>query len=238
MRQISFLIILFCYSSLSVKGQSVVSLLATYGNMSGKECIDDDFSQTIFFVVPESFSEDFYLRIFDPDCGGEYDLSNGLWETNTIFEIFGGLGCVSEFDARQIQPQGNYKSGIVLDRALFAKESIIDGTWISFGPFKTDQGERLDEYPGYTFFKTIVEGRTGDDTNLYSLFVSSTTESNVAISNVIFFEYERTYLDGQKISVNRFDTEMLSDNELALPVELATIHVDSDYNIIVEPIEE
>jgi hypothetical protein len=238
MRQIVLLIIVLSFNLFSVQGQSDAPLLATFGNMSGIECIDDDFSQTVFFVVPESFSENFYLRILDPDCGGKYDLPNGLWETNTIFEIFGGYGCVSESDARKIQPEGNYKSGIVLDRAIFAKESVVDGTWISFGPFQSSQGEKLDEYPGYTFFKTIVEGRTGDDANLYSLFVSSDPESNAAISNVVFFEYERTYLDGQKISVNRFDAELLSDNEVPLPVELAPILIDPDFAIIAEPLDE
>ena len=230
------LFFLFC-SAKAQTSELPVMFFATYGNMSGKDCIDNDFSQTIFFTVPESFKEKFYLRIFDPDCGGMYDISNGHWETNTIFEVFGGEGCISEFDARQFDPHGNYKSGKRLARELFAKESEVDGKWITFGPYEITQGEKLKDYPGYVFFKTIVEGRTGNDTNLYSLSLSGAKDKNIPIKNAVFFEYEKTFLNGVRIDVTRVDEANLSTNSISLPVNLVPIPSVREIDIIVEPID-
>ncbi len=140
---------LICFSQPDA-GQN--QMLATFGNMSDASCGDEDFSQTIFFAIPARQGESIYIRVFDPDCDGYFDWSSGLWETNTFFEVFGGTGCISELDARKAEPGGNYKSGLVLQRELFARESRMDGKWFSFGPVNTNEGEKLGAHPGYTFF--------------------------------------------------------------------------------------
>lgn len=213
-------------------------VFATFGNMAGKDCGDDDFSQVVFFSIPENYEGLFYLRAFDPDCGGVFDRSNGLWETNTIFEVYGGQGCLSELDARQTDPVGNYKSGKILQREIFAKESVQDGEWFSFGPYSAKQGERINDFPGFTFFKLIVEGRTGNDGNIYSLFLSSEQCGNTTIEYTAFFDYERTYPGEKAIMVSRPYGKNVPSGQLKIPIELADLPTDRDYDITVEPIEE
>jgi len=218
-------------------GAEQIDNLATFGNMSGFSCIDNDFSQTVFIAVPASYSGNIYFRVFDPDCGGVLDMPAGHWETNTIFEIYGGEGCISDQDARTTDATGNYKSGTMLTHGLFAKENQVDETWVSFGPFHASQGEKISEYPGYAFFKMIVEGRTGDDINVYSLFISSNEFENTAVDHARFFDFERTLVQDGEVRVTRVDDRYLS-SALLLPVELDKLTEEQDYSISVEPVEE
>lgn len=239
------IILLLCIFPM-MEGQDIAypdRLLATFGNMSEPGTGDDDFSQTIFFAVPGNDTGSFYIRVFDPDCGGEYDLSNGLWETNTVMEVFGGEGCISEKDARLAHPLGNYRSGVLLQRELFARESALDGNWFSFGPFRFDQGEELEGYPGYSFFKLLVEGTTGDDGNVYAVEISRKADSNLAVSYAAQFSYAAAYLDKSQVVMNPASALSGSHGEkdnssVIIPVSLEKIPATRQINILVEPIRQ
>lgn len=233
-----FIFFLISFSSFSQSENSKQELLATFGNMAELNCGDDDFSQVVFFAVPKRYMDDFYFRVFDPDCGGKYDKSIGHWETNTIFEFFGGKGCISEIDARQTQPVGNYKSGENLGRGIFARESELDGKWIAFGPYNALEGEEILEFPGYVFFKLVVEGRTGNDGNVYSLAISKSRNKNIHIDHASIFEYETTYISEGKVLISRVDEELLGDIEFQIPISLSPLDYEPDYSIIAEPIDE
>lgn len=211
---------------------------ATLGNMLGDRYKADVCSQTIFFAVPEKLNEDVFLRVFDPDCGGAYDIPDGLWETNTVYEVYGGKGCISKVDARRSLPEGDYKSGTIIHRALFARESEVDGTWVSFGPFSSDQGEKLEAYPGYVFFKLIVEGRTGNDGNIYALSVSGSPDINAEVANTEIFEYRRIHYEGDKLLVTDHHPEPHDPSVVELPVTLQPLKQDIDIIIIAEPLDE
>ncbi|MFH2142049.1 MAG: hypothetical protein ABIJ97_06490, partial [Bacteroidota bacterium] len=43
-----------------------IPFLVTFGGQSDKSWGDDDFCQTIFFVIPENYKNPFYIRVFDP----------------------------------------------------------------------------------------------------------------------------------------------------------------------------
>lgn len=210
----------------------------TLGNMLGGWSHTDVSSQTIFFAVPAELNEYMYLRVFDPDCGGAYDKPNGFWETNTVFEVYGGKGCISELDARRSLPEGDYKSGTILYRALFARESEVDSTWVSFGPFLPHQGETLEAYPGYAFFKLIVEGRTGNDGNIYALSVSSRPDRNTEIANAEIFEYRRIHYEGDELLVTDYHPEPYDPSVVQLPVTLQPLKQDINISIIAEPIDD
>lgn len=213
-------------------------LFVTLGNMPGEMYERDVHSQTIFFAVPEQAGEDIYLRVFDPDCGGAYDRPAGLWETNTVFEVYGGKGCISEVDARRSIPQGDYKSGTILHKAIFARESEVDGTWVPFGPFSSDQGETLQAYPGYVFFKLIVGGTTGNDGNIYTLSVTNRPDKNIEVANAQIFEYRRIHYEGEKLHVTDHHPEPFDPFVVQLPVTLQPLERNININIIAEPIDE
>jgi len=47
--------------------------VVTFGPQALGAWGDDDYTQTFFFLVPTTRREPFYIRLFDPDCGGMLD---------------------------------------------------------------------------------------------------------------------------------------------------------------------
>ncbi|MFC2090998.1 hypothetical protein ACFLT1_09520, partial [Bacteroidota bacterium] len=107
-----------------------------------------------------------------------------------------------------------------------------------FGPFLTAQGEKLNRFPGYAFFKTIVEGRTGNDTNLYSLFVSSSDSVNQSIADVAFFCYERACWKENSITVLRSAKTDVKDTGIFMPVKLNPQTLENNFKILIEPVDD
>ncbi len=167
-----------------------IPFLVTFGKDAKKSYGDDDYCQTFFFSIPKSFSKPFYIRIFDPETGGKHDETYKYSDSETTFSLYGGKGCVSEKDARETNPIGNFKSGNLLHNKTFKNESKYDDQWYTIGPLSPSQGEYSDEYFGYVF-KLICQGTKGDDGNLYRYFLSTSATDNIPISggNAFTFEY-------------------------------------------------
>lgn len=166
--------------------------LVTFGSEASKSWGDDDFTQVFFFRVPPSYKEAFYLRIFDPDTGGELDEAKGEFNTSVSFSVYGGEGAWSHEDAQQVNPVGNYKSGNLLANRTFGVNQRYDQEWYSMGPFMQAEGEFVEKLGGYVF-KMIVEGLRGDDGNLYKFFMSSGRQENKALEGGNVFTYEYTF---------------------------------------------
>lgn len=178
----------------STFGQSIPSFeenipfLVTFGSESSTTWGDDDFSQVFFFVIPKTQVNPVFIRVFDPGTGGKYDEVKGTFNTKTKFSVYGGKGCITNKDARNTNPTGNYKSGNMLSTKMFTTQ--YDNAWYSFGPFNPTSGEYSAEYGGY-IFKIIAQGISGDDGNLYRYYLSTSNTSNKDVqgSNAFTFEY-------------------------------------------------
>lgn len=169
-----------------------IPFLVTFGGQSVTSWGDDDFSQTFFFVIPEDNMTPIYIRVFDPDTGGENDEQKGEWNTHMRFSVYGGKECITHPDATGTNPEGNYKSGNLLASKVFGESDKYDNQWYSFGPFNPTEGELVTKYGGYVF-KVICDGIAGDDGNLYKYFLSSKSDRNDAIEGGNAFTYEYTF---------------------------------------------
>jgi hypothetical protein len=179
-----------------------IPFLVTFGKEAGTKWGDDDFCQIFFFTIPKDHKTPFYIRVFDPECGGKNDEQNGIFNTITKFSLYGGATCITAEEARSTNPTGNYKSGNLLATKTFAADSQFDNQYYTFGPFNPAEGELAPKYGGYVF-KLICEGIKGDDGNLYRYFMSTSAEKNVAIEggNAFTFEYTfRLHADGNQTS--------------------------------------
>lgn len=171
---------------------SNIPFLVTFGKDASKNYGDDDFSQVFFLSVPANETDPFYIRVFDPDVGGEHDEIYSGADTKTKFTIYGGKGCWSTPDAQLTDPVGNYKAGTLLDSRSFAESDKYDNSWYSFGPLDPKEGEFVEEFNGYVF-KIVAEGTEGNDGNLYSYFFSRGANVNIAIEGANAFGYEWTF---------------------------------------------
>ena len=166
-----------------------INALVTFGKDGETAWGDDDFIQIIFFSIPETHQDPVFIRVYDPDTGGTFDEQKGPWNTRMSYSVFGGKGACSHEDARRIKRDGNYKSGTMLASRTFGEDPRYDGKWYTFGPFNPTEGELLSDYGGYVF-KFICEGITGDDGNLYRLFLSTSKDENRPIEGAFAFYYK------------------------------------------------
>ena len=189
---------LLALPSAGVRAQAVpsevenIDYIATFGAQADHGWGDDDFTQTFFFLVPQARRQPLYIRVFDPDCGGQFDEVKFGWNTTTDFSLYGGAGCYSGPDARKTEPVGAYRSGTLLKHKVFGQDAATDGQWYTFGPLNPLEGELVPEFGGYVF-KLVAQGLTGDDGNLYRYFLSSEPTGNVAVEGGNAFTYEYAF---------------------------------------------
>ena len=207
-----------------------IPYLMTFGNTAETSWGDDDFSQTFFFFLPESYTSPIYIRVYDPDIGGALDEINGTFDTKINFSVYGGKGCYSDKDAQKSNPVGNYKSGNLLASKTFGVNPNFDKNWYTFGPFNPTEGKYVTKFRG-NVLKVIADGISGDDGNLYRYFLSSEYNTNKRIEGANAFAYEYTfrmydnqnevshiypYIDDRTISVKQSNFDWDDDGHIRI----------------------
>lgn len=173
-------------------GDENIPFLMTFGNKAEISWGDDDFSQTFFFLIPETFTEAVFVRIFDPDIGGQNDELNGEFDTRMVYSIYGGRESFTHKDAQESNPKGNYKSGVLLASKSFDANPRYDNNWYTFGPFNPTEGEYYPKFGGY-IIKIICDGVSGNDGNLYRYFLSTKFNENKEVEGGNAFAYEYSF---------------------------------------------
>ena len=176
-----------------------IPYLMTFGGNAITSWGDDDFCQIFFCVIPSSQTDPVYIRVYDPDTGGDLDEVKGEFNTIVNFSIYAGKGCWSDTAAQSIHPAGNYKSGYLLSSKSFGVDPKYDKKWYSFGPFNPFEGEYVEKLGGRVF-KIIAQGISGDDGNIYKYFLSTSPIENVAVEggNWFTYKYHFRFSDDQK----------------------------------------
>ena len=90
----------------------------------------------------------------------------------------------------------------MLATKTFAMNPQTDDKWHTFGPFNPSEGENLPEYGGRCF-KITIEGVSGDDGNMYTLFMSRKNNENVKVDGgfAFYFKYKfRLHDSGTEVS--------------------------------------
>ena len=169
-----------------------IPYLVTFGSNADRSWGDDDFCQIFFLQIPSTQTEPIYIRVFDPETGGELDEGKGEFDTKVRFSVYGGNGCYTHEDAINVDPVGNYKSGNLLASKSFGTSNRYDNGWYTFGPFNPQEGEYVEKFDGRVF-KIIAQGESGDDGNLYSYFLSTHSKENREVEGGNLFTYEYTF---------------------------------------------
>lgn len=169
-----------------------IPYLVTFGADSDISWGDDDFCQIFFCLIPENHVAPVYLRIYDPDTGGELDEQKGNFNTKVQFSVYGGNGCWSDPGAQRTDLSGNYKSGILIDNQTFGADAKYDKSWYTFGPINPYEGEYIKKFGGRVL-KIIAHGLSGDDGNLYRYFLSTEESENIKVEGGNIFTYEYTF---------------------------------------------
>lgn len=188
------------HTGITLSGQAVpgieenIPFLVTFGKAGETSWGDDDFYQVFFFTVPREYQGQFYIRVFDPDVGGEHDEIQGEFNSRTYFGVYGGKGVDPDKNenSRGLNNVRNYKEGTLLASRVFGSEPRFDNKYFTFGPFNPTAGDFSTKWNSY-IFKVVVEGVTGDDGNLYRFFMSRDPENNLPVEGGNAFTYEYTF---------------------------------------------
>jgi len=198
------ILIFIAFSALLAEGEIVgqavpgkdenIPFLVTFGKNGETSWGDDDFSSIFFFTIPKDFNRQFYIKVFDPDCGGENDEIQGFFDSRTMFSIYGGKGVDPDknLQSRGLKDGDNFKQGNLLASRVFGNEARYDNGYYSFGPFNPSEGDYNEKWRSY-IFKIVCEGITGDDGNLYRYFLSRDPKSDLLIEGANAFTYEYTF---------------------------------------------
>lgn len=197
---IALLMLAMAFSPGLVHGQAVpgkdenIPFLVTFGKFGETSWGDDDFVSIFFFTIPKDFNRQFYIKVFDPDCGGQHDEIQGVFDTKTLFSVYGGKGVDPDknVESRGLKDTDNYKQGNLLASKVFGNESTYDNRYYAFGPFNPTEGDYNEKWRSY-IFKIVCEGISGDDGNLYRYFLSSDKNNDIPIEGANAFTYEYTF---------------------------------------------
>jgi hypothetical protein len=166
-----------------------IPYLMTFGGNALTSWGDDDFCQIFYCIVPPSQTDPVYIRVFDPDTGGDLDELKGEFNTIVNFSIYGGNDCWSDTTAQALNKTGNYKSGYLLSSKSFGVDPKYDKKWYTFGPFNPSEGKYVEKLGG-RIFKIIAQGISGDDGNIYKYFLSTSPVDNVPVEGGNWFTYK------------------------------------------------
>jgi hypothetical protein len=166
-----------------------IPYLVTFGGNSVTAWGDDDFCQIFFCVISTSQTQPVFIRIYDPDTGGELDEAKGEFNTVVNFSVYAGKGCWSDTAAQSIHLKGNFKSGYLLSTKSFGADNKFDKKWYTVGPINPSEGEYAEQLGGRVF-KIIAQGKSGDDGNIYRYFLSTSPTENIAVEGGNFFTYK------------------------------------------------
>ena len=192
--------ILFIITWATLSGQAVpgkdenIPFLVTFGKDGETSWGDDDFSSIFFFTIPKDFKQQFYIKVFDPESGGENDEIQGFFDSKTMFSVYGGKGVDPDKneESRGLLAGVNFKTGNLLASRVFGNENRYDNKYYAFGPFNPTEGDYNEKWQSY-IFKIICEGISGDDGNLYRYFLSRDPNNDLSIEGANAFTYEYTF---------------------------------------------
>jgi hypothetical protein len=176
-----------------------IPYLITFGGNALTSWGDDDFCQIFYCIVPPLQTGPVYIRVYDPDTGGELDELKGEFNTIVNFSIYGGNDCWSDTIAPGLNKTGNFKSGYLLASKSFGVDPKYDKKWYTFGPFNPSEGKYVEKLGGRVF-KIIALGISGDDGNIYKYFLSTSPVDNIPVEggNWFTYKYHFRFSDDQK----------------------------------------
>ena len=176
-----------------------IPYLMTFGGNASTSWGDDDFCQIFFCIIPPSQTGPVYIRVYDPDTGGDLDEIKGEFNTLVNFSIYGGKDCWSDTAELIVNKAGNYKNGYQLASKSFGNDPQYDKKWYSFGPFNPSEGKNVEKLGGRVF-KIIAQGISGDDGNLYKYFLSTSAVENIPVEggNLLTYKYHFRFSNDQK----------------------------------------
>lgn len=213
-------------------------LLITYGNRAPIREGDPDFRQLVRFSVPETFEGMLHVRVFDADTGGQHDEEFLRFDTSMRYVVYAASADISDGLSRdQNGFLSEQSAGRLLGESTISVDKAFDGSWATLFTVKAEQGQVI---AGRREFFLLVEGISGDDGNVFDVFVSREDDENLQPEGIKLYSFIptvrvpdrdrltelrlRTPADTRQLDVGNFDT---SRGEVVFTTPFRTMLLDS-----------
>ncbi len=151
---------------------------------------DDDYTQVFYFDIPSEYKGKFFVRIFDADCGGKNDALFGEYDSEVKYELFGSNDPFP--NPRYTTESGhteNPENATFISELTVATDDFKDNRWYNF--ISIDKSGK-DSSKIFDHYSLKISGITGNDGNIFDIFVSSSSKKNVAPEGSTVFTYKPT----------------------------------------------
>lgn len=180
---------LACSFSEGIASSQQSALLTVYGPAARRQG-ENPSAQIVWLSVSSLARDSLYLRLFDADCGGEWDGRRGSWNTETLYELYpapadslGGAKLIA--DSLDLQ-----RLGRPIARLTVGQNAVYDGRWVAMAGFLPSRGRVVG---GEMSFMLIVRATTNDDANRFDVAVSGSSVAEVAVPSAKLWVYGASF---------------------------------------------
>lgn len=170
-------------------------LSVVYGPKALAQEGDDDHREEILLSVPADTSDKLYVRVFDPDLGGDHDLVYGKPDTEARFQVYG-------------------RGDAPLMTRRFGADPATDGKWTTLGELDPADADVVGDR---RVFRLVADGTGGDDANLFTVTVSLRDHRNL--------EPAWLELLDERPTVRMPDKRSLAELRFRVPAEAASLTI-------------
>ena len=176
------------------------ALMVVYGPFAPSREGDVDKLERLYFSLPAGSTGTYYLRVFDPEYGGDNDTIQGRSNSATLYRFFGGDGAFSQTPRPSMVEDGAgplpYDRRVSIEapgEMLFERRYDDDPTgdmqWVTFTEFDASAGEVVGDR---IYFRLDVQGIGGDDGNVFIADVSQSPTGNQRPDGLEVVAYDPT----------------------------------------------
>ncbi len=189
-------------------------LLVTFGPLAPQSEGDHDHRQFIRFSVPADAGR-FFVRVFDPDVGGDYDEFLRASGTETRFSLYGANAEVELYRDEEGIIQERV-AGEPLESATFGAQPQVDGRWLTVFAVDAAQGQAEG---AMREFVLAVEGVAGNDGNVFDVAVTRSDGSAAPLDGARLYSYVPTFQVAE--------SGMLTELRFTIPEDAAILDIEN-----------
>ena len=172
-------------SSVAQAASEQSALLSVYGP-AVRRAGPDSHIQTIWLSVPASTPDSVYLRLFDADCAGRWDIRVGGWNTATSYALYPAPASLARDSLLLEEPIAREP----LASLSLAADPVFDEKWGTLTAFVPRQGHVSGED---ALFVLQIVATEGDDGNRFDVALSSSRKSNDAVPGARMWCYQPVF---------------------------------------------
>jgi large repetitive protein len=187
------LLCLFALAALTASPASAASeqsaLLSVFGPASARE--PSAVQQVIWLAVPTSTADSTFLRIFDADCGGRWDVRRGKWNTDVRYRLYAAPR-TKETKGDVYVPPHVLPADLGTPIAVLSirDNDLFDAKWHTLTALTPSAGLTVGKSANFLF---VAETLSGNEANRFDIELSTSRKGHKPIAGSAIWTYNARF---------------------------------------------